>query len=314
MSDDILVETVGATRVVTIHRPQARNALTPGVLAGLRDAFRQASTDRAVRCVVLTGSGEHFCAGADLNLILADPEIDRHLEGYLDAFHDLVQSVVRCDKPTIAMVDGAAVGFGADLAFACDLRVLTTRAYTQEKFVQIGLIPDGGGSFWLPRLVGTAKAMHMILLAERVDASVLHDLGVASAVVDADRLREATLAIARQIRVRPSPRLCRRQAHRLRQLGIARRRAATRARRAIETPAKRRLRRRGRRLEGAPQSAVRRPIRRRATSTPTPTTSTPTPTSTPDLDPRPRPPTSTPDLDPRPRPPTSTPNLDPETA
>jgi enoyl-CoA hydratase/carnithine racemase len=203
VSDDILVETVGATRVVTIHRPQARNALTPAVLTGLRDAFRQASADRAVRCVVLTGAGDHFCAGADLNILLADPEIDRHLEGYLDAFHDLVKSVVHCDKPTIAMVDGAAVGFGADLAFACDLRVLTTRAYTQEKFVQIGLIPDGGGSFWLPRLVGTAKAMHMILLAERVDASALRDLGVASAVVDADRLREATIAIARQIESGP---------------------------------------------------------------------------------------------------------------
>jgi 2-(1,2-epoxy-1,2-dihydrophenyl)acetyl-CoA isomerase len=95
--------------------------------------------------------------------------------------------VVRCEKPTIAMMDGAAVGFGADLAFACDLRLAASSAYAQEKFVEIGLMPDGGGTFWLPRLVGTARAMQMILLAERVDAAELHRLGVVVDVVDSGR-------------------------------------------------------------------------------------------------------------------------------
>jgi enoyl-CoA hydratase/carnithine racemase len=101
------------------------------------------------------------------------------------------------------MMDGAAVGFGADLAFACDLRVASIRAYVQEKFVRIGLMPDGGGTFWLPRLVGTARAMRMILLAEKVDATQLAELGVVVRVVDTSALREATLAVARDIEAGP---------------------------------------------------------------------------------------------------------------
>jgi enoyl-CoA hydratase/carnithine racemase len=126
-----------------------------------------------------------------------------HLELYMDAFHALVKSVVRCPKPSIAMMDGGAVGFGADLAFACDLRVASSRAYAQEKFVKIGLMPDGGGTFWLPRLVGTARAMQMILLAEKVEAPELRSLGVVARVVEADALRESTLAMAREIEAGP---------------------------------------------------------------------------------------------------------------
>jgi 2-(1,2-epoxy-1,2-dihydrophenyl)acetyl-CoA isomerase len=196
----VLIETVGATRIVTIHRPEARNALTRAVIAGLERAFRAAADDAAVRCVVLTGAGGHFCAGADLRQTFAeDPDFADHLEEYMDAYHGVVKAVVRCEKPTIAMMDGAAVGFGADLALACDLRVCSSRAYVQEKFVRIGLMPDGGGTFWLPRLVGTARAMQMILLAEKIDAPVLKDLGVAVNVVEADALRESTLAVARVI-------------------------------------------------------------------------------------------------------------------
>jgi enoyl-CoA hydratase/carnithine racemase len=114
-------------------------------------------------------------------------------------FHRLIMAVVHCEKPTIAMMDGAAVGFGADLAFACDLRVASNKAYVQEKFVEIGLMPDGGATFWLPRLVGTARAMQMILLAERIAADELLGLGVVMQVVDSDALLASTLAIARRI-------------------------------------------------------------------------------------------------------------------
>jgi 2-(1,2-epoxy-1,2-dihydrophenyl)acetyl-CoA isomerase len=204
MSEVVLVEALGGTRVVTINRPQARNALTRAVLSGLRRALDEASADSAVRCVVLCGADGHFCSGADLRQNLADdPEMMDHLELYMDDFHGLVKSVVRCTKPTLAMMDGGAVGFGADLAFACDLRVASTRAYAQEKFVKIGLMPDGGGTFWLPRLVGTARAMQMILLAEKVDAAELHRLGVVAKVVEAPILREVTLAVAQEIEAGP---------------------------------------------------------------------------------------------------------------
>jgi 2-(1,2-epoxy-1,2-dihydrophenyl)acetyl-CoA isomerase len=204
MSEVVLVEEAGPTRVVTLNRPQARNALTREVLSLARRAFDEASSDPTVRCVVLCGAGGHFCSGADLRQnLMDDPQMMDHLEVYMDDFHGLVKSVVRCDKPTIAMMDGGAVGFGADLAFACDLRVASSRAYAQEKFVKIGLMPDGGGTFWLPRLVGTARAMQMILLADKVEAEELRHLGVVAKVVDAAALRDATLGVARQIEVGP---------------------------------------------------------------------------------------------------------------
>jgi enoyl-CoA hydratase/carnithine racemase len=204
MSDVVRVETVGATRLVTMNRPEARNALTRAVIAGVTTAFAEASGEAAVRCVVLAGEGGHFCAGADLRQnIMEDPQMMEHLEQYMDDFHGLVKAVVRCTKPTVAMMDGAAVGFGADLAFACDLRVASSRAYAQEKFVKLGLMPDGGGTFWLPRLVGTARAMQMILLAEKVEAAELKALGVVARVVEPEALREATLAIARILEAGP---------------------------------------------------------------------------------------------------------------
>ncbi len=201
---DVRVETTAATRIVTIDRPDARNALTPRALAELGAAVDAAAGEPAIRCVIVTGAGDHFCAGADLRrTVIEDPDAAAHLDDYLTAFHALIKSVIRSSKPTIAMMDGAAVGFGADLAFACDLRVASTRAYAQEKFVNIGLMPDGGGTFWLPRLVGTARAMQMILLAERVDAPELHRLGVVARVVEPGALREATLAVAREIEAGP---------------------------------------------------------------------------------------------------------------
>ena len=197
MSEVVLLETVGATRIVTLRRPEARNALTRAVIAGVTRALHEASADGAVRCVVLTGAGGHFCAGADLRQNLAeDAALLEHLDPYMDEFHGLIKAVVRCEKPTVAMMDGAAVGFGADLAFACDLRVASTRAYVQERFVKIGLMPDGGGTFWLPRLVGTSRAMQMILLAEKVDAAELKALGVVARVVEPDALRSATMEVA----------------------------------------------------------------------------------------------------------------------
>ncbi len=204
VDDPVLIETAGATRIVTLNRPRARNALTLPMLAQMQRALDDASADGSIRCVVLTGAAGHFCAGADLRQTFADdPAFLDRLELYIDAFHAVVKRVVRCDKPTIAMMDGAAVGFGADLAFACDLRVAAKSAYAQAKFVDLGLMPDGGGTFWLPRLVGTARAMQMILLAERIDSTELERLGVVTRVVDRNALRETTLSLAKRLEEGP---------------------------------------------------------------------------------------------------------------
>lgn len=204
MTQEVLVERIDRTVVVTLNRPEARNSLTKGVVSRLASAVEEAAADADVRCVVLTGAGGHFCAGADLRRTFAeDPDIMDRLDAYMDAFHALIKAIVRCPKPTIASIDGAAVGFGADMALACDLRIATTSAYVQEKFVNIGLMPDGGGTFWLPRLVGTARAMKAMLLSEKLESAELESLGLLVSRVAPSELRDATLALARRIEKGP---------------------------------------------------------------------------------------------------------------
>ncbi len=204
MSEVVVVETVSRTRIVTINRPEARNALTRGVITGVRDAFDAAASDEMVRCVILTGAGGHFCAGADLRKnMMEDPELLDHLDAYMDEYHALIRAIVRCPKPSLAMLDGCAVGFGADLALACDLRVATPAAYIQEKFVKIGLMPDGGGTFWLPRLVGTARALRWMLLAERIEGTELEGLGLVMKLAPPGELRDAALAVTRELEKGP---------------------------------------------------------------------------------------------------------------
>lgn len=201
---EVVVETVSRSRVVTINRPEARNALTRGVVTGLRAAFEEAGADPAIRCVILTGAGGHFCAGADLRKnMMEDPGLLNHLDAYMDEYQGIIKSIVRCPKPVVAMLDGCAVGFGADLALACDLRVASPRAYVQEKFVKIGLMPDGGGTFWLPRLVGTARAMRWMLLAEKIEAPELASLGLVMQIAPPEELRDAALTVARELEKGP---------------------------------------------------------------------------------------------------------------
>jgi enoyl-CoA hydratase/carnithine racemase len=200
MSDEVLVRKSGRTITITINRPEARNALTKAVVIRLATAIEDAAKDEGARCVVLTGAGGHFSAGADLRRTFAeDPDALDHLDGYMDAYHSIIRAIVRCPKPTIASLDGAAVGFGADMALACDLRVATTAAYVQEKFVNIGLMPDGGGTFWLPRLVGTARAMRAMMLGDKLEAKELDALGLLVALVAPDHLQSATTALATRI-------------------------------------------------------------------------------------------------------------------
>jgi 2-(1,2-epoxy-1,2-dihydrophenyl)acetyl-CoA isomerase len=106
---------------------------------------------------------------------------------------------VGAPKPVIAAVDGAAVGFGCDLALACDMRIVSSEAYFQEKFVKIGLMPDGGGTFWLPRLVGMARAMEMMLTGEPVPAARALEMGLVNRVVPQASLRDEALSLARSL-------------------------------------------------------------------------------------------------------------------
>jgi enoyl-CoA hydratase/carnithine racemase len=153
-----------------------------------------------VRAVVLTGSGGSFCAGADLKAAFVDdPDFADRLEERVDEYHAMIRAIAGAPKPVVAAVDGAAVGFGCDLALACDLRLASTSAYFQQKFVKIGLMPDGGGTFWMPRLVGTARAMELMMTGAAVPADRAEALGIVNRVVAPERLDAEALALATEL-------------------------------------------------------------------------------------------------------------------
>jgi 2-(1,2-epoxy-1,2-dihydrophenyl)acetyl-CoA isomerase len=196
MESVLLVEREGPVATLIMNRPKTRNALDPELLTALASGLEDVASDASVRAVVLAGAGDAFCSGADLKGALGDLEAGLDLGPRISAFHALIRAIVFSPKPFVAAVRGPAVGFGADLALACDLRVLARDAYLQEKFVAIGLMPDGGGSFWLPRLVGIGRALELLLLGTRVDAALALELGLCSRVVD-DELAEARALAAR---------------------------------------------------------------------------------------------------------------------
>jgi 2-(1,2-epoxy-1,2-dihydrophenyl)acetyl-CoA isomerase len=189
---------------IAINRPAVRNALTRKTIHALRRILDKAILDPNVRVIVLTGTGKDdqaaFCAGADLRASFADdPELMDNLELYLDDFHGAIRSIWNAPKPVVARVDGGAVGFGCDLALACDLRICSDRAYFQESFTKIGLIPDGGGTFTLTRLVGLGIASELIYLTPRIEAKRAQELGIATRVVAANQLDEETDAVAKHL-------------------------------------------------------------------------------------------------------------------
>jgi 2-(1,2-epoxy-1,2-dihydrophenyl)acetyl-CoA isomerase len=204
---DVTVRDDGRVRIVTLHRPSSRNGLTLDMTTEIADALDAAAADEAVRTVVLWGEGGAFCSGLDLKAAVAigqggnEPALIR--ERMKRHFHRMIRSVRACKKPVIALVDGPAAGFGCDLALACDLRVVSTRARFGEIFVKRGLIPDGGGSFTLPRLIGLGRALELMLTGDIIDATEAHRLGIANKVVPEADILTAGLAFAHKIAAGP---------------------------------------------------------------------------------------------------------------
>jgi enoyl-CoA hydratase/carnithine racemase len=195
----LIEETDGAVRVLRMNRPATMNALDTELVGALGAALGRARDDATVRAVLLTGEGGAFCSGADLKEALATIGKGVSLGDRVLSFQEIVKLITSAPKPVVAAVDGAAVGFGADLALACDLRVLSNRAYLQEKFVGIGLMPDGGATFHLPRLVGVGRALELLFLGEKIEAARALELGLANRVVSPDALYGEALALCHRL-------------------------------------------------------------------------------------------------------------------
>jgi enoyl-CoA hydratase/carnithine racemase len=183
-----------------MNRPERRNALSRELVRQLSSAFREVGQDEAVRVILLTGSGGAFCSGADLSTIQGVPP--QELPERIEEFHELIRSIDEAPQPVLAVIDGGAVGFGADLALACDIRIMAHRAYLQESFVHIGLMPDGGGTLWAERYFG-ARAFEVLALGQRLTAEDCTELQLTSRVVTADQLEAEATALATTLAGRP---------------------------------------------------------------------------------------------------------------
>lgn len=199
MAEVLLVKREGGVATLTMNRPETKNALDPELVAALGKHSEALAEDPAVRVIVLTGAGGSFCSGADLKAAMSNPAALETVGDALHAYHRIVRALVAAPKPVIAQIDGPAVGFGCDLALACDLRVMSERAYLQEKFVRIGLMPDGGGTLWLTRMIGVGRALEVLLTGDSIDAARAEALGLANRVVPAAELEAHTAELASRL-------------------------------------------------------------------------------------------------------------------
>ncbi len=175
----------GMVRWIILDRPSSKNGLTVDVNARIIEGLTSVGDD--IRVVALFGAGGSFCSGLDLKNAMANAggaatSAEDNMRTY---FHGLIRAVRACARPVVAVVDGAAVGYGCDLALACDIRFCSDRARFGEIFVKRGLMPDGGGTFHLARIVGLGRALELMLTGEMVDAAEAYRIGLANKLVPA---------------------------------------------------------------------------------------------------------------------------------
>lgn len=195
---DLRLEIADAVATITLDRPDALNALTVPLKEELLAAFGRVTADPSIRAVVLTGAGRAFCAGQDLRERQA-PDALPLADEIRARYNPLILAMRRMDKPIVGAINGVAAGAGASLAFACDLRIAAEGATFLLAFGRVGLIPDSGATWLLPRLVGAAKAGELALIAEPLAAVDAERFGLVAKVVPADALMTEAHALAARL-------------------------------------------------------------------------------------------------------------------
>src|ERR1700730_2440026 len=203
----VKVEVEGGVGWIRLNRPEKMNAIGTLTRKQLSDAIKQAERDEAVRVVVLTGSGRAFCSGADVTEMVGDgvmrtPEDVGNV--LRNEYMPMLTRLRTMPKPVIAAMNGPAVGIGASYALACDIRIAVPEAYLMEAFINIGLAPDGGVSWLLPRLAGTGVAYEMFFTGTPLSAADAYRLGIINRVVPSERLEAEVRELAGQLA--PAPR------------------------------------------------------------------------------------------------------------
>ena len=202
----LLIQQDGGVLTITMNRPEVLNAFNSTLVDELAEAVEAAAQDEAVRCVVLTGAGRAFGSGQDLRDLVAVRVGDEPIKvsEHLWRYHRIIRAIRTMPKPVIAAVRGVAAGISCNMALACDLRICADDARFIEAFARIGLVPDGGGGYFLPRLVGLAKAMEMSMLADEVSGPEAERIGLVNKCVPLAEFEAATLALAQRLAKGPT--------------------------------------------------------------------------------------------------------------
>ena len=200
-----ITEESGIT-TITLNRPEKLNALVGHMRRDLAEALEAAGSDRAVHVVVITGAGRAFCAGGDISAMndLIERQDADEFSRLLGSARRVVTAIRQMAKPVIASVNGPASGAGFNLVLACDLRIASTNATFSQSFVKVGLHPDWGGTYFLPRLVTPNKACEMFFLGDAIDAEEARRLGIVNFVLEPEQLEAATRELAERLRDAPA--------------------------------------------------------------------------------------------------------------
>ncbi len=188
---------------ILLNRPAKKNAFTIAMIDEWVRILTEARTDPAVRVIVVTGAGDAFCSGGDLSGFSGSPTPLENKSLLSDHIHRVALALEDLDKPVIAAVNGVAVGAGMDMALMCDIRLAARSARFSEGYIKVGLVPGDGGCYFLPRLVGMAKALELLWTGDFVDAEEAHRLGLVNRVHDDDEFPGAWLAFARRLAASP---------------------------------------------------------------------------------------------------------------
>lgn len=204
--EHVRLDVADAVATLTLHRPDRLNSFTVAMHEEMRDALDRITADRALRCLVLTGAGRGFCAGQDLADRAVAPGSDAlDLGASIENFYKPMLMRLRSLRmPTICAVNGVAAGAGANIPFACDLVIAAQSASFIQSFSKLGLVPDCGGTWWLPRLLGPARAMGLALLGDKLPAEQAEAWGLIWRCVEDDELMPTAMAVARQLAAGPT--------------------------------------------------------------------------------------------------------------
>ena len=203
----ILTENDGAVRTITLNRPEVLNAFNKPLSRAMTKALQEAGEDNSVRCLVITGAGRAFCSGQDLVEVADRLEGDDPIEfgsRIRNYYNPIVAKIRAMEKPVIAAVNGVAAGAGCSLAIGCDLRIAADTASFIQAFVNVGLVPDVGSTYMLPRLIGVSRAMEMAFTGGKVSAEEALRIGLVNQVVPGDRLQATVNEFARKLASLPT--------------------------------------------------------------------------------------------------------------